>query len=75
MSDALRRASRTFLQAFLGTLIASGGFSAAQSEGVVDWSALTKVGISATVAGIIALVSWAQNALEDKTGQSIAVRK
>ena len=67
MSDAIRRAVRTFVQAFLGALLTSGVFSAIQEDAVVDWSALKKVGISAAAAGIIALLSFVQNALEDHT--------
>lgn len=65
MSDAVRRAIRTFVQAFFGVLATSGIFSAAGETGVVDWSGLKRVGISAAAAGVVALFSYAQNALED----------
>lgn len=66
MTDSVVRASRTFLQAFLGVLISSGILSAIGENAIVDWSSLKKVGISAAGAGIVALVSYLQNALEDK---------
>lgn len=65
MTDPLKRAIRTFLQSFLGALITSGVLSAASESGVVDWSALKKAGIAALVAGIIALITYTQNVLED----------
>ena len=65
MTDALRRAIRTFCQTFIGTVIASGVLSAASENGVVDWSAFKKVGVSALAAAFVAVLSWAQNALED----------
>lgn len=65
MTDALRRAIRTFIQAFLGSILSSGVLSAIATDGVVDLSGLQKVGAAALAAGLIALVSFAQNALED----------
>lgn len=65
MSDAVRRAIRTFAQSFLGAFAASGVLSAFAEAGVVDWTVLKKAGISALIAGIIALMSFIQNALED----------
>lgn len=67
MPDALRRALRTFVQAFLGSIITSGILSTVQEAGVVDWSALKKVAVSAAAAAVIALITWAQNFLEDTT--------
>lgn len=65
MSDAIRRAIRTFFQTFLGVIITSGIFSAAAENGVVDWSGLKKVGLSAAAAAVVALLTYIQNALED----------
>lgn len=65
MPDAVKRAIRTFFQAFLGVLIASGVLSAASENGVVDWSAVKKVGFSALAAGVVAIVTYIQNKLED----------
>jgi phosphate/sulfate permease len=65
MSEAVRRGLRTFFQGFLGSIITSGVLSAFETEGVVDWAVLEKVGVSAAAAGIIGLVSYVHNALED----------
>ena len=65
MSDAIRRAIRTFFQTFVGVLISSGILSAAAEAGVVDWSALKKIVISAGAAAVVAVVTYIQNALED----------
>jgi hypothetical protein len=65
MSDAFRRALRTFIQAFLGSLLASGILSGIAADGVVDLAIFEKAGVSALAAGVIAVLTWAQNALED----------
>ena len=79
MTDALKRAIRTFLQGFVATLallaiplgqsviqtVAGGG----QLE--LDLNVWGAVGFAAVIGGGIALISWAQNALEDKTGKAI----
>jgi hypothetical protein len=51
--DLLERTLRTYLQAFLGLVVAS-GFAV---DGVVDLSLLTKAGIAAIPAGIAVLMS------------------
>ena len=69
MTDPTRRAIRTFLQAFVGTLIASGVLQGvAESGDLPSGDAVQRVLVSAAAAGIIALLSWAQNTLEDRTG-------
>lgn len=65
MPDSLRRAIRTFIQAFLGAIISSGVLSAINESGVVDWSVLKKVLMSAAAAGVIALITFSINFLED----------
>lgn len=79
MTDALKRAIRTFLQGFVATLallaiplgqsliqtVAGGG----QLE--IDVNVWGAVGVAAVVGGGIALVTWAQNALEEKTGKAV----
>jgi len=65
LSDSVRRAARTFVQSFIGTLIGTGVLSAASVDGVVDWSAAGKAGVAGVAAGIVAVLSWLQNALED----------
>ncbi len=66
MTDSVIRALRTFVQAFLGVLITSGILSLMNTESVVDWAGIKKVGISALGAGIAAVVSYLQNLLEDE---------
>ena len=83
MSDAIRRAIRTFLQAFVGTLatlaipaLTDLVRAIANAEPYqIDFAFWQGVGIAATLAGIIALISWAQNALEDKTPAVPAILK
>lgn len=75
MSDALRRAVRTFIQAFVGSIITSGILSTASETGVVDWSAAKKVGVSALAGGVVAILTWAQNFLEDNTSVVPALLK
>lgn len=65
MSDAVKRGLRTFFQAFLGSIITSGALSGLGADGVIDFSILQKAGVSALAAGVIGLVSYIQNALED----------
>ena len=66
MADAARRALRTFIQAFLAVLLSSGILSLMNTEGVVDWAGVKKVGISALAAGVTAVISYLQNFLEDE---------
>jgi len=68
MSDAVKRGVRTFFQAFIGTLIASGVLTGVTDSGTVDLSAFETAGVSAAAAGVVAVLSWIQNALEDNTG-------
>ena len=80
MTDALKRALRTFLQAFLGVFATlaiptlNGVItSAGDANGYVniDVTLLGNAAIAGIVAGVIALISWAQNALEQKTGTDV----
>lgn len=66
-APAARRALRTFVQTFLAVVIAAPAFHALGS-GTVDWSALKTLAVSATGAGIVALVSFLYNLIEDSTG-------
>ena len=74
MSDALRRGIRTFLQAFVGTLallaipamtdiIRSISNAEPYTFDVNFWQGVV---VAAVLSGIIALIAWAQNALEDR---------
>jgi hypothetical protein len=64
-SNAINRAVRTFIQAFLGAILTSGVLSAMAVDGVVDFMVIQKVGTSALAAGFIALITFAMNSLED----------
>lgn len=66
--DAVRRAIRTFIQAFLGVIIAQSGailIDAQKGEYVLDIEWMKRIAVSAAVAGVIALFTYIQNALED----------
>lgn len=69
MKDSIRRALRTYFQAFVGVVvmqIAAVGLNVSQGEWVPDIHWLQRVGLSAAVAGAVAFFSWAHNELEDK---------
>jgi predicted phage tail protein len=83
-SDALRRAARTFFQGVIGVLmllaipvlnqliqsVAGGG------EVTIDLDLWRSIGIAAIAGGVIALIAFLQNALEDRTGSTgFLVRK
>lgn len=65
MSKALKRAVRTFLQSAIAAVTSSGVLAAVVSTGTIDLSALQTVGIIALFAGLSAVLSYVQNALED----------
>ena len=65
MKAALNRALRTFLQAVLGAIASSGVLATIVSTGTIDVSVLQSVGIIALFAGLSALISYVQNALEN----------
>lgn len=78
--DSVRRAIRTFLQAFLALLIpgALGWLNAltewARAEGQTpfpDARSLAFVAVSAIVAGVIAVVNLGWNYVEDKAGAGL----
>ena len=75
MSDALRRAIRTFLQGFVGVLalvavpLLSNIVSSVVNGGndvVVDLNIWKNIAIAAIAGGVISLVAFVQNALEDR---------
>jgi len=73
--DALSRAGRTFLQAFLGVLLTAWlGLSLAPGE-LPPWDVAQRVLIAATVAGVIALVTYLHNFLEDASGTSLGYKE
>ena len=79
MNDALKRAVRTFAQGFVATLallaipalnnlvqaVAGGG------DVEIDVNLWQGIAVAAVAGGTVALISWAQNALEEKTGTPV----
>ena len=70
MRDAVVRGVRTFLQAFLGVFLALSTSGAMGLDAVPDIEVLKRAAIAAAWAGIVALVSFTQNALEETTGRA-----
>lgn len=83
-TDAIRRAVRTFFQGAIGVLVliavpvlnqliqAVGAGGAV----VIDVDLWQSIGIAALAGGVIALIAFLQNALEDKTGsRGFLIRK
>ncbi|MGH2551590.1 MAG: hypothetical protein ACRDHN_19565 [Thermomicrobiales bacterium] len=71
MRDAAIRALRTFVQAVIGAFLATSVLSGMVSSSTIDANALQRAGISAAAAGVIALLSFVQNAVEDGTGKRV----
>jgi hypothetical protein len=68
VKDAFIRGVRTFLQAFLGVFLALSTSGAMGIDSVPDLEVLKRATIAAAWAGIVAVVSFTQNALEDMSG-------
>lgn len=69
--DAGKRAIRTFVQAFIGVLLVGWmGLNLAPGE-LPDWDIAKRLLIAATVAGVIAVVTWLQNTFEASTGKAL----
>lgn len=62
---ATRSAIRVFCYTLLGSILSSGVLTAIQVDGVLDVSVLSKAGVSALVAGVTAVITFAYNYLED----------
>jgi TRAP-type C4-dicarboxylate transport system permease small subunit len=81
MNDKFRRTLRTFFQAFVGTLSTMAipvlydimkAAGEADGETVrVNVNFLGYILIACVVAGVISLITFAQNALEDTTGKHL----
>ena len=71
MRDALVRGLRTFLQAFLGVFLAISTSGMVGPDSLPDIDVLKRAAIAAGWAGVVALVSFTQNALEDLTGKAV----
>lgn len=70
MSDAIRRALRTFFQAFIGVILAQSApiaLSASKGEYILDIDWLMRISVSGVAAAVIAVLTFAQNWLEDNT--------
>lgn len=79
MNDALRRALRTFLQGAIAVLmiVAVPALNTMVSDVVagrdiiVDLNIWKSIAFAAIAGGLAALISWVQNAVEEKTGKAI----
>jgi uncharacterized membrane protein YdbT with pleckstrin-like domain len=79
MNDALRRAIRTFLQAFIGTLmliavpalndIVRAIINAEPYK--IDFAFWQGVGLAATLSGFVAFITFVWNELEQSTGKDV----
>lgn len=65
MRRALIRAARTFFQSAIGTFLALGVLQGVVDAGAIDLDALARAAVSAGAAGVISVLSFIQNALED----------
>jgi hypothetical protein len=77
LPDSVRRAIRTFIQAFIGVILTQAvaiAIDAQKGEYVLDIEWIKRVGISALVAGVIALLTFIQNALEDNTSMPAVLK-
>ena len=82
MSDAIRRAIRTFIQSFVGTFVLVGfpvlqGIVDALNNGdpvVFDVNVYKRVLIVCAISAVIALVSFVQNWLEDNTNTPAIIK-
>lgn len=79
MKDAAIRATRTFIQGFIGVLvliavpILNNLIQTVAGGGTVefDTNIWQSIGIAAVAGGVIAIISFAHNELESSTGTSI----
>lgn len=83
MSDSMKRAIRTGVQAFVGVFgVAWAGFAAqvaswagcdaaVQACAFPDPDPLIKAAVAGAIAAVTGLVSWVQNAIEDATGHAL----
>lgn len=66
MRQVLIRVARTFAQAFIGTLLTMGVLSGVTETGVLPgWPVWQQLFVSAAAAGVIAVLAFAQNWLEE----------
>lgn len=72
LPDPVMRAIRTFLQSFLGIFLALSMTSGIDQ--VPDVDALKRAGLAALWGGFVALITFIQNAIEDRSGYSIGAK-
>lgn len=65
MHEAGRRAIRTLIQAWIGVFLALTVSGPVGIDGVPDYTVLKRAAIAGLWAGIVAVLSWLQNELED----------
>jgi hypothetical protein len=65
-TDAAVRAFRTFVQGVVTSILSGGVIAAVAATGSVDVNALKVMAIAAGFSGLVAVVSFIQNTLEDK---------
>jgi len=70
MRDALIRGIRTFLQAFLGVFLAISTSGMIGPDSLPDADVLKRATMAAAWAGVVAVISFAQNAIEGLTGRA-----
>jgi hypothetical protein len=66
MPDAIRRAIRTFVQAWTGTFLTL-WVGPELLDGIPDRDFLARVGIASTVSAVVAVITWLHNWSEDNT--------
>jgi len=71
MRDPLVRGVRTFLQAFLGVFLAISTSGMVGPDSLPDLDVLKRAAIAAAWAGVVAVISFTQNVLEDATGRAV----
>lgn len=72
LPDPVIRGIRTAVQAALGVIALQGvALIADANDGVLDANLWQRAGLTAAASGFIALVSWGQNAIEDKSGKAL----
>jgi hypothetical protein len=65
LPDAVRRGIRTFFQAATGALLTQWAVLLLRPGELPTWDAAKTIGIAVLTAGVVAVVTYAHNALED----------
>lgn len=72
LNDPLIRATRSFFQSFIGIFLAL--TMTTGIDQVPDVDALKRAGLAALWGGFVALMSFAQNYLEESSGKTIGLK-